>query len=666
VVSIFITILSSLIPVAVVYFFYKHYFHIKPSIASQMEYFTYGILLASLIILLGSVMAKIGAYADASPMVRGFVTAAFIERTGAFIFIYILMHTIMRGFMVLNAVISSMLVGIGFAAVENVLYSHSVHNSVIMVRLISSVPMHVLCCGLTGYFLSLKLLHGSRLNKAFFLLLSYALPLLFHGCYDVSLFYGGLNTYIIAPLLIMLILSVEYCISKSQSLPLLEDIQNLNISLEDWYAILRQPDYEKWILTESGASRDERVPFLRLQLGLSKSLAVSILFITAAAAFFYSDDVSGALHLSVSYNEAVVLFVILPLLYGINLLAIGLVNPKYFQSSIIRIPIIVDIRADYDNRSISTVAYNMTRHNCFMKTAEPISPGTRMTLNCGVAGRHTVPIEAVSLWNSHGHGEKYTGTLVRFRGLAYGHVVFLVKYNLMRMLHGLSYNLHLPGFKDIRHFFVRPVSVMQRDLQLAGGTEVFRQGDHGATFFLVKKGSVSIMKELNSGERVHLTTVSEGSVFGEMAIAGDQPRLATAVCAEDCVLAVAEADNLDVLIKNDPIFANRIIHNFARRLYSSEQTMLESIGNIERTRSSRENSIMALCRLLIAVCGHKTDDGVYALAIDASDALKKLGLNENAIRGLARLINCGDDSEIMINDEEIERLIRLKVDLTVQ
>ena len=89
-----------------------------------------------------------------------------------------------------------------------------------------------------------------------------------------------------------------------------------------------------------------------------------------------------------------------------------------------------------------------------------------------------------------------------------------------------------------------------------------------------------------------------------MAIVGDQPRLATAVCRTDCLLAVAEADNLDALIESNPVFTQRLIKNFANRLHSSEQTMLKSMADIGVAYKHREESLASVCRVLAAVAAY--------------------------------------------------------------
>jgi NADH:ubiquinone reductase (H+-translocating) len=70
------------------------------------------------------------------------------------------------------------------------------------------------------------------------------------------------------------------------------------------------------------------------------------------------------------------------------------------------------------------------------------------------------------------------------------------------------------------------------------GEMVFRQGDHGDRVYLIVKGEVEILKEVNGCETV-VTKLCSGECFGEMALINSAPRIAS-------VRAVGEVDVLSV------------------------------------------------------------------------------------------------------------------------
>src|SRR5271168_987892 len=103
--------------------------------------------------------------------------------------------------------------------------------------------------------------------------------------------------------------------------------------------------------------------------------------------------------------------------------------------------------------------------------------------------------------------------------------------------------------------------------EFKAGDVIFKQGDAAHELFVVQDGEV----EIRLGNRL-LETLSEFSIFGEMALIDAAPRSATAVARTDVKLvAVAEKQFL-FLISNTPHFALNVIRVMARRLRATNQS----------------------------------------------------------------------------------------------
>ena len=339
--SIIAIILLALLPIPVIYLFYHRYFIVKPSYLYHLEYLLYGSSLAMVLLLTSPYLDRYLSFRSVAAV--GFLSAALVEKLGAFILVYVLIRRARSIVMVLNMAISAMLLGLGFSIVENVVYALSIHESIIIVRLLSAVPLHVLTCGLIGYYLALMRLCRSRARKTALAVKAFAIPYLFHGLYDTLLYSGGTNTYWIAPLLVILIAGMEFALAKSQTLPLLDGLRIHGLSLEDWETIQREPQYERWILRSMGSKNREHVPFIRLNLGAVRTIIIILMALVAGASLIGHDRIIGALQYSLKGDEVIMLFALLPVLYALNLCAVGVVNPRYFQNSIIKIPIIIDV-----------------------------------------------------------------------------------------------------------------------------------------------------------------------------------------------------------------------------------------------------------------------------------------------------------------------------------
>ena len=95
---------------------------------------------------------------------------------------------------------------------------------------------------------------------------------------------------------------------------------------------------------------------------------------------------------------------------------------------------------------------------------------------------------------------------------------------------------------------------------------IFEEGELGSKMYIVKKGTVDISKE-NSGESIHLATLPQGEIFGEMALVENMPRSATATAGENGA-AILEIDSslFVYLVSQQPVFALVILKSMSQKM----------------------------------------------------------------------------------------------------
>jgi CRP-like cAMP-binding protein len=93
------------------------------------------------------------------------------------------------------------------------------------------------------------------------------------------------------------------------------------------------------------------------------------------------------------------------------------------------------------------------------------------------------------------------------------------------------------------------------------GEVIFRAGDPGNEFFVVRDGTVAI--EVN-GSPVERLGSSE--MFGEMALVDAKPRSATVVAETDCVVVPISEKQFLLMVEFAPSFALSVIRVLAHRL----------------------------------------------------------------------------------------------------
>ena len=98
------------------------------------------------------------------------------------------------------------------------------------------------------------------------------------------------------------------------------------------------------------------------------------------------------------------------------------------------------------------------------------------------------------------------------------------------------------------------------------GTMIFARGDTGTALFAVCSGTVKISAPSADGKGAVFNLISEGAIFGEIAVLDGLPRSADATALTDCELMVIERRDFVALIRERAEFAVKLIEVLCRRL----------------------------------------------------------------------------------------------------
>jgi CRP-like cAMP-binding protein len=102
----------------------------------------------------------------------------------------------------------------------------------------------------------------------------------------------------------------------------------------------------------------------------------------------------------------------------------------------------------------------------------------------------------------------------------------------------------------------------------AAGATIFNEGDAGHEMFVIRSGLVEIVLH----DRV-VATLSEGEIFGEMALIDTGARSATARAKEDCTLVPVDERRFTFLIQQTPQFGLHVMRVLAERLRKADQKL---------------------------------------------------------------------------------------------
>ena len=117
---------------------------------------------------------------------------------------------------------------------------------------------------------------------------------------------------------------------------------------------------------------------------------------------------------------------------------------------------------------------------------------------------------------------------------------------------------------------------VEKDLtkDFSKGDVIIREGDPGREMYIIKSGSVEVIK--SDGNRdIVLATLSRGDFFGEMAILESAHRTATVKAMETSRLVVLTTGNFMIKLKKDPTFAFQIMQKMSKRIRILNEKILK-------------------------------------------------------------------------------------------
>lgn len=121
----------------------------------------------------------------------------------------------------------------------------------------------------------------------------------------------------------------------------------------------------------------------------------------------------------------------------------------------------------------------------------------------------------------------------------------------------------------------------------------------------MQKGSVEFFKKLD-GENVLVGSVGQGSIFGEMALINDQPRMATAIVAEPTVcIVISEALFQRKLKVLDPFLAG-VLRILVENIRSIQDQKMKGAG--AASASDAEAAAVGALMDQLVVSGQDDDD----------------------------------------------------------
>ena len=133
----------------------------------------------------------------------------------------------------------------------------------------------------------------------------------------------------------------------------------------------------------------------------------------------------------------------------------------------------------------------------------------------------------------------------------------------------------VPLFAELPDADLEKLAAGLTRMTLAAGDELFAEGDHGGSAYVITSGEVEVVKV--SGETdVRVAVVGVGEVIGEMALLDEAPRMASVRALSDVSLIAIPKANLDTLLASSAAAVKALFAVFTKRWRETQSRLRQS------------------------------------------------------------------------------------------
>ena len=458
-----VKIFISLFPVFVLFaFYFRTYLIFHRDVIWEMRSFFYGMLfsLAAAALMNLAQMTLQNYPINRNILFKAFVHASLLEEGLRFIFIYFSVRNSRETFTVTEGMFNAILFGLGFSFSENLLYSATYDGFVILLRCVSSVPVHVFASGIMGYFISYRH-HCAKDQRGFRRLTwfkkrrlalaasAFLIPFLYHGIYDYLIFSGGDWNYLLPAILILGFVRLEYHLARGRQIMGKLVLNVIGADADDMEIIQIQEKNEKWM--RDVQEKEEKPPalFINKWTPFNTAAGASLLLFACAMLFVY------LFHYRIAYklNKASMflfdpnippqtllsLIVLLPFSIGLILIFLEKINYLFFREQMLRLPIAALVSIGREGRKHDTIVLDVPSRGIFLAGVKDLNVGDRLQAEFITdGGRRVIPVFGLIRWVNRDNPQLPQGAVFRYLSPKRGFGWFRASYKFMLMRQRLA------------------------------------------------------------------------------------------------------------------------------------------------------------------------------------------------------------------------------------
>ncbi len=150
-------------------------------------------------------------------------------------------------------------------------------------------------------------------------------------------------------------------------------------------------------------------------------------------------------------------------------------------------------------------------------------------------------------------------------------------------LHGLI--TFSPLFENFNLAEIQLMSGFMRVYRATPGTEIIGEGESGDFMILLIEGRIEVFKQDRWNSPRLIALIVPGQSLGEMSMIDGEPRFASCVAGETCLLAVLSRESLARIILEQPILGAKILMELVLMLSQRlRHTSARLVGYMDKER----------------------------------------------------------------------------------
>ena len=173
------------------------------------------------------------------------------------------------------------------------------------------------------------------------------------------------------------------------------------------------------------------------------------------------------------------------------------------------------------------------------------------------------------------------------------------------------------------------------------GEWIVKEGEVGFSLFLIESGTVEVVKKNSKAEIIPISSMTQGSIFGEFALLGESIRVADVIAKDRVRLFELSYTAIDELATKSPTLGIKIYKIFAKKL-------------IDKINKTTENFLSIIISSRMAALGEMTS----GIAHEINNPLAIIQMNAEMIEQEAEQANQNSESLIK-RSKKIQSMVAL-------